>query len=181
MDAAVMDLSQAFEYGQGYVALSRVRRLKGLFLVGINKRALEVHPEIFEKDSVFREQSEAAEASFHSMDEKELGTLHANFIRACGGTETIKPVTNKEKAKKTKSGKEPSAAYAAKLATAREKYPRAYTPWTKEDDELLVEAFHKDEDQQRLSKKFGRQPGSIQARLVKLGLIEDEYRKGEEE
>ena len=49
MDAAIMDLSKAFEYGQGYVALSRVRRLSGVYLTGLNQRALEVHPEILEK------------------------------------------------------------------------------------------------------------------------------------
>ncbi|MEK7615560.1 MAG: PIF1 family DEAD/DEAH box helicase, partial [Patescibacteria group bacterium] len=46
LDAAVMDLSSVFEFGQGYVALSRVRRLSGLFLLGWNERAFEVHPEI---------------------------------------------------------------------------------------------------------------------------------------
>src|SRR3989344_3614384 len=53
MDAAIMDLSKAFEYGQGYVALSRVRRLSGVYLTGLNKRALEVHPEILEKERAF--------------------------------------------------------------------------------------------------------------------------------
>ncbi|OGG78225.1 AAA family ATPase, partial [Candidatus Kaiserbacteria bacterium RIFCSPLOWO2_01_FULL_52_12b] len=54
MDAAIIDLSKAFEYGQGYVALSRVRRLSGVYLTGLNARALEVHPEILEKDRDFR-------------------------------------------------------------------------------------------------------------------------------
>ena len=44
LDAAVMDLRHAFEYGQGYVALSRVRTLSGLHLLGWNERALRVHP-----------------------------------------------------------------------------------------------------------------------------------------
>ncbi len=50
LDAAVMDLSQVFEFGQGYVALSRVRRLSGLHLLGLNNRALEVHPQIQDFD-----------------------------------------------------------------------------------------------------------------------------------
>ncbi|TSC67600.1 MAG: ATPase AAA, partial [Parcubacteria group bacterium Gr01-1014_66] len=57
LDAAHMDLSNTFEYGQGYVALSRVRTLAGLSLAGLNKRALEIHPEIRIKDSEFRGQS----------------------------------------------------------------------------------------------------------------------------
>ncbi len=60
LDAAVVDLSRAFEYGQGYVALSRVRRLDGLHLLGLNERALRVHPEAVEMDAAFRAASEAA-------------------------------------------------------------------------------------------------------------------------
>jgi ATP-dependent DNA helicase PIF1 len=64
LDSARMDLSNTFEYGQGYVALSRVRTLKGLLLSGLNDRALEVHPDIQSKDSEFRESSIATENSF---------------------------------------------------------------------------------------------------------------------
>jgi ATP-dependent exoDNAse (exonuclease V) alpha subunit len=46
LDEARIDLSRCFEYGMGYVALSRVRSLSGLFLAGLNARALEVHPEV---------------------------------------------------------------------------------------------------------------------------------------
>src|SRR3989338_5761068 len=60
LDAAHMDLSDTFEYWQGYVALSRVRTLAGLSLAGLNTRALEVHPDTLSRDSEFREQSENA-------------------------------------------------------------------------------------------------------------------------
>ncbi|MGZ5917342.1 MAG: ATP-dependent DNA helicase [Methyloceanibacter sp.] len=59
LDAAVIDLSRAFEYGQGYVALSRLRSLSGLHLLGLNERALLVHPLAVEKDAEFRAASEA--------------------------------------------------------------------------------------------------------------------------
>jgi ATP-dependent DNA helicase PIF1 len=82
LDAAVIDLSQAFEYGQGYVALSRVRTLEGLYLMGFNERALEVHPEVLEKDAAFREQSYATADTFAAMQQSELEQLHENFIKA---------------------------------------------------------------------------------------------------
>lgn len=85
IDAAVMDLSDAFEYGQGYVALSRVRSLSGLHLLGINSRALEVHPDTLAKDKEFREQSAEARKIFQEIDPEKLRAMHFNFIRACGG------------------------------------------------------------------------------------------------
>ncbi len=87
MDAAAMDLSRAFEYGQGYVALSRVRRLDGLYLLGWSEQALAMHPLVASKDADLREQSEAAEVAFAALaDSGELMTLEKNFIKACGGT-----------------------------------------------------------------------------------------------
>lgn len=53
LDSAIIDLGRSFEYGQGYVALSRVRSLAGLFLEGLNDHALLMHPEIVEKDKEF--------------------------------------------------------------------------------------------------------------------------------
>ncbi len=85
MDAAIMDLSKAFEYGQGYVALSRVRRLSGVYLTGLNRRALEVHPEILEKDRDFRAASEAAREAFAEMPEEEKLAMQKKFVKALGG------------------------------------------------------------------------------------------------
>jgi hypothetical protein len=86
LDAAHMDLSDTFEYGQGYVALSRVRTLAGLSLAGLNKRALEIHPEISARDESFRELSRLVKGTFLKMPPNELEEMHVNFIRACGGS-----------------------------------------------------------------------------------------------
>ena len=59
LDAAHMDLSRVFEYGQGYVALSRVRTLAGITLAGMNERALQIHPAVYAKDGEFRALSAA--------------------------------------------------------------------------------------------------------------------------
>ncbi len=85
MDAAIIDLSKAFEYGQGYVALSRVRRLSGVFLIGLNARALEVHPEILEKDKDFRAASDAAREAFALMSSAEKIDMQKKFVKAHSG------------------------------------------------------------------------------------------------
>lgn len=54
LDAAIVDLSKAFTPGMGYVALSRVRSLSGLYLEGFNDTALLMHEEIFELDKELR-------------------------------------------------------------------------------------------------------------------------------
>jgi hypothetical protein len=85
MDAAIIDLSKAFEYGQGYVALSRVRRLSGLHLAGLNERALEVHPEILKKDRDFRAASDVARETFSEMPAAEVIDMQKKFVKALGG------------------------------------------------------------------------------------------------
>jgi len=64
LDAAEIDLSKSFERGMGYVALSRVRRLDGIKLMGINQMALRVSQQIVEKDKEFRELSKRIKADF---------------------------------------------------------------------------------------------------------------------
>lgn len=61
LDRACMDLSQCFERGQGYVALSRVSSAEGLYLVGCNDCALQVDPLVFAADVRFRELSKDSE------------------------------------------------------------------------------------------------------------------------
>ncbi|MEK7602054.1 MAG: AAA family ATPase [Patescibacteria group bacterium] len=86
MDAAAMDLSRTFEFGQGYVALSRVRSLSGLTLLGWSEQASMVHPEVARLDERLREESMAAIEAFETLrEEGDLKTMHLNFIRASGG------------------------------------------------------------------------------------------------
>lgn len=85
LDEAVVDLRQVFEFGQGYVALSRVKRLSGLHLLGWNDRAFAVHPDVLLKDGEFRDASQLAENLFTEMSKEEVDTMHANFIKASGG------------------------------------------------------------------------------------------------
>ncbi len=64
LDSAEIDLSRAFTPGMGYVALSRVRSLEGVYLKGINNTALAMHPEIFTFDEALKSASlELAEAT----------------------------------------------------------------------------------------------------------------------
>lgn len=89
LDNALMDLSQVFEYGQGYVALSRVRTLDGLFMLGYNDRALEVHPRVRQEDILFKEGSDATEYEFHKIKKSELENIHAKYIESIGGGEGV--------------------------------------------------------------------------------------------
>lgn len=54
LDSAEIDLSKAFVPGMGYVALSRVRSLEGLYLVGLGPQALQMDPEIYEFDKALK-------------------------------------------------------------------------------------------------------------------------------
>jgi ATP-dependent exoDNAse (exonuclease V) alpha subunit len=56
LDAALIDLSQAFTPGMGYVALSRVRSLKGLYLAGLNEQALLMDQDIAKFDKTLKEE-----------------------------------------------------------------------------------------------------------------------------
>jgi ATP-dependent exoDNAse (exonuclease V) alpha subunit len=57
LDCAEIDLSKTFEYGMGYVALSRVRSLAGIRLTGLNDMALKVSNKVVELDKYLRQKS----------------------------------------------------------------------------------------------------------------------------
>lgn len=164
LDTAYIDLRDAFVAGQGYVALSRVRTLNGLFLGGYNEQALQVHPLVLEHDQQFRHSSSKAGEEFAKLSSAELKTMHRNFIKASGGK------IPKEGKQKTKS---PSANVVKiySVEKLRLKYPNAYRSWRADEDKSLT-AYHKEGKKMReVAVLMGRQPGAIYARLTKLGLF----------
>jgi hypothetical protein len=99
LDAAEVDLSRSFEPGMGYVALSRIRSLDGLTLLGINETALKVHDEVLEFDRHFAEVSEAQVEELHRMDEKKISEIQKDWI------EKIAPARTDGMGRKIKGGK----------------------------------------------------------------------------
>ncbi len=85
LDAAEIDLSKAFVYGQGYVALSRVRSLEGLKVLGMHPNALQVDPRVVARDGQFLAASTEVDDTFENLDEAELVTMHTNFVLTQGG------------------------------------------------------------------------------------------------
>ncbi len=104
--AAEINLSHTFEKGQGYVALSRLKSLSGLRLLGFNSQALELDSLALKADRRFQELSAEAEAHFAEQD---LTLQHNAFIRHCGGTLNTAEIQRNEK-KIAKAGKQNYAA-----------------------------------------------------------------------
>jgi len=86
LDAAEIDLGKAFEYGQGYVALSRVRTLQGIKLLGFNPDALMIHPLVLEEDKKLRSRSMKIKEYLGKRTEKELEDSMKTFIENCAGS-----------------------------------------------------------------------------------------------
>ncbi|MEI6316652.1 MAG: AAA family ATPase [bacterium] len=179
LDSAEIDLSKTFAYGMGYVALSRVRTLSGVRLVGFDKKALEVDPLALDVDKKLQDESNANEKLFGALTTEAYDKLENDFILRMGGK--VFAQSKKEKsAKKSKSKKAPNPEWAEKMAKIREEFPNASKPWKKEEDELLVKLFTKNKNIESISKELGRKPHSIQLRLVvKHGLLEPDEKMKE--
>lgn len=130
----------------GYVALSRVRSLSGIKLLDFNEMALEVNPEIFELDKKLFQISSSVSREFEKLANI---SESKDFSKTCSLSADLK-----------------SKAY--DVQEIRKRHPKAYAPWTDEEDRKLLEKCKIRMSPKELVKIFGRQPGAIRLRLEKL-------------
>lgn len=83
LDAVEMDLSKSFEYGMGYVALSRVKTLNGIKLLGINNIALEVNPKVHRFDRALENFSERNAIKIDKMSLLKKREMQKEFVKRC--------------------------------------------------------------------------------------------------
>jgi hypothetical protein len=168
LDEAAMDLGRVFEYGQGYVALSRLRRLSGLYLLGFNNRAFLVHPEVLQKDAKFRQQSQEVVGDLTVITPENLLVKQQEFVQACGGASRniLEKYIHGLSGLNTGESLKTSG-----FDDVRKTHTHAYLPWDDDQDEKLQELFIKNTPIADLASTFNRTKGAIRSRLVKLGFL----------
>ena len=86
LDAAEIDLGRAFDRGMGYVALSRVRKLENITLIGFNTMALQVSRRVQTLDKGFLAESAKAEEYLHSFSLDDQKALQSDFLGSTKGS-----------------------------------------------------------------------------------------------
>lgn len=85
LDSAEIDLSKAFGYGMGYVALSRVKALAGLALKGINGDSFRMHPGIARFDLDLKKRSLLAKEALAKYRDDALESKYVTVRLSFGG------------------------------------------------------------------------------------------------
>jgi len=96
LDAAEIDLSKTFEVGQGYVALSRIKNIDGLRLMGLNDTALSVDPLILHIDSKIKAASKKASDEISAISTKDLDKLFLAYVESLEGVTDIEQIKKQE-------------------------------------------------------------------------------------
>ena len=150
LDSATINLSNAFIEGMGYVALSRVKDLKSLKLLGLNDIALKVSDESQAIDEKLRAASKKNEEKFAYLNSQE-----------------IKPV-KKRRIRKAKKAEKDLTSWQAKIQNEKKKHINAYERWNKLDLADLSTYFLNGMSIEELSKTFGRSEKEIIFKLKEL-------------
>ena len=69
------------------------------------------------------------------------------------------------------ASKKSPLSYEERMAEIREEHPRAYEPWSEEEDADLARFFHSGKTAKQIAETLQRQPGAIRSRLKKLNLV----------
>jgi ATP-dependent DNA helicase PIF1 len=85
LDAAFINLGKVFEYGMGYVALSRVRSIDGLYLEEFNEMSLKVHPSIIKISDQLSKHSDLTAKRLVELKPKEITKKIEASIAKLGG------------------------------------------------------------------------------------------------
>ncbi|OHB09548.1 MAG: hypothetical protein A3H52_00130 [Candidatus Zambryskibacteria bacterium RIFCSPLOWO2_02_FULL_39_26] len=90
LDSMEVDLSKSFVRGMGYVALSRVRSLGGMKLLGFNEMSLLIDQEVLEKDKEFQKLSELHRGTLCNMSREEIVRAQKEWLRKIEPDEKVK-------------------------------------------------------------------------------------------
>lgn len=96
LDSAEIDLSKTFEVGQGYVALSRIKNIDGLRLMGLNDKALTVDPLILHIDDRIKAASQKASDEIEAMSSENLQQIFETYILSIDGVIDINEIKAEE-------------------------------------------------------------------------------------
>lgn len=80
LDAAEIDLSKSFAYGMGYVALSRVKSLDGIKLLGINPTAFMVDANVAKFDDTLKKLSHESSLFLQQLGQSNIKKEQQIFI-----------------------------------------------------------------------------------------------------
>ncbi len=141
LDGALIDLSKTFEKGQGYVALSRLKNIENLKLLGFNEMALQVDGLAFKADKRFLELSNEADKTY-KLDDLEEDAI--KFVVNCGGLTNIKAIEK----------------HAKKIIDKKIKKDSTY--------DVTLDYFRKKLSIEEIADQRGLSSGTIAGHLIKL-------------
>ena len=103
LDTAEIDLSKSFIEGMGYVALSRLKSLDGLKLIGINEIALRVNINVLASDKDFKQTSAQVMENFNKVSPFERQNKQKEFLNSL--LSLVQETTPNRKNKNNKNNK----------------------------------------------------------------------------
>jgi ATP-dependent exoDNAse (exonuclease V) alpha subunit len=92
LDSAFINLQKVFEYGMGYVALSRIKTLSGLYLEGFNQMSLQINPKLIKINAQLTKHSDLAADRLTKLNLSEVDKNIEQSIKNKGGVLKAEPI-----------------------------------------------------------------------------------------